>query len=97
MASAGALVGELGVDQNSIVAACPACAFARSHRSKRQLWERIFGLRAFRCTVCSHRFSKMDRDAEPWRTLGRQMAGARTWMSQIGPTVGALRSKRRPA
>ena len=97
MVNAGTLAGELGTDQNSIVAACPACAFARSHRSKRQFWERISGLRAFRCTVCSHRFSKMDRDAEPWRTLNRKMAGARTWISQIGPAVTALRSRRRPA
>jgi DNA-directed RNA polymerase subunit RPC12/RpoP len=97
MTNAETLAAEPAADQNSIVAACPACAFARSHRSKRQFWERISGLRAFRCTVCSHRFSKMDRDAEPWRTLGKRMAGARTWMSQIGPAVAELRSRRRAA
>jgi hypothetical protein len=49
--------------------ACPRCASACSYRTKRRPWERLLGLRAFRCTLCSRRFAKMNRDAEPWRSL----------------------------
>ena len=61
---------------NSMVPPCPGCAYTRPHRSRRRPWERLLRLRAFRCTVCSRRFSKVDGDAEPWRTL-------RIWWSRV--------------
>jgi hypothetical protein len=54
---------------SSIAPPCPGCAYARSHRTRRRPWERLLRLRAFWCTVCSCRFSRVDGDAEPWRTL----------------------------
>jgi hypothetical protein len=65
---ASAPVGIMRRD-SSIVPPCPGCAYAHSHRSRRHPWERLLRLRAFQCTVCSRRFSRMDGDAEPWRTL----------------------------
>ena len=58
---------------SSVVPPCPGCAYTRSHRSKRRPWERLLRLRAYQCTACSCRFSRVDGDAEPWRTL-------RIWM-----------------
>jgi hypothetical protein len=73
MESARTPAGELefgtGRAAKALGPACPRCTCTCSYRTKRRPWERLLGLRAFRCTVCSRRFAKVNREAEPWRSL----------------------------
>jgi hypothetical protein len=74
MESASTFAGEVafpGTANKAVQRTCPRCACTCSYRTKRRPWERLLGLRAFRCTVCSRRFAKVNREAEPWRSLSK--------------------------